>query len=91
MSGNGGASGTVWDCGNRGTSGTVGDSGTVEGNVDGGDGVKIGSGPRHRKELPTKRKPLRGKRRAKGNISMEEEIRLATTMKRWLGVTKPKK
>ena len=77
-SGNGGASGTVWDCG------------TVEGNVDGGGGMKIEGGPGHREELPTKRKPLRGKRRGKGNISMEQEIRLANAMERWLGVAKPR-
>ena len=84
--GNGGASETVWDSGNGGTSGTVRGNGTV----DGGGDMEIGNGPRHREELPTKRKPLRGMRRGKRNISKEEEMRLANAMKHWLVETKPR-
>ena len=52
----------------------------------GGGGMELGTNPRHREEPVPKRKTLRGKRRAKKrNISSEEEERLASAMKRWLG------
>ena len=59
--------------------------------MDGGGAMEeIGVDPRHREELLPNRRTLRGKRRGKKNISVEEERRLAHAMKRWLGETKPR-
>ena len=46
---------------------------------------EAGVNPRCGEDLSTKRKPLKGNRRVKRNISKEEKRRLAETMKRWLG------
>ena len=46
----------------------------------------MGTNPRRREEPVTKRRTLRGKRRAKDkNISSEEQEMLASAMKCWLG------
>ena len=73
-------------CGNGGINQNGGNGGTVGTKMDGGGGVReTGGEPRCGEANLTKRKPLRGKRGLKKNISEMEKRRLAEAMKRWLG------
>ena len=73
-------------CGNGVGSNNGGTGGTVEDNMNGGgDMVEREGDPRRREELLPNRRTLRGKRRGKKNISVEEQQRLACAMQRWLG------